>query len=47
MGSEERADHGKAPDAVVDAFHNAAYQLYNDTSFLRSRSFLLGIRLLC
>ena len=47
MGSEEKADHGKAPDAVVDAFHNAAYQLYNDTSFLRSRSFLLGIRLLC
>ena len=39
-GSEERADHGKAPDAVVDAFHNAAYQLYNDTSFLRRRSFL-------
>lgn len=40
MGSEERADHGKAPEAVVDAFYNAAYQFHNHTSFLRHRSFL-------
>ena len=40
MGSEERADHGKAPEAVVDAFYNAAYQFHNHTSFLRRRSFL-------
>ena len=38
-GSEEKADHGKAPDAVVDAFHNAAYQFHNHTLFLRRRGF--------
>ena len=40
MGSEEKADHGNAPEAVVDAFHNAAYQFHNDTSFPRGRSIL-------
>ena len=40
MGSEEKADHGKAPDAVVDAFHNAAYLFHNHTLFLRRRIFL-------
>ena len=38
-GSEERADHGKAPEAVVDAFYNAAYQFHNHTLFLRRRGF--------
>lgn len=40
MGSEEKADHGNAPEAVVDAFHNAAYQFHNDTSFPRPQYFV-------